>query len=131
MWSCFGFIFGSDYYVPLLDASKIKEEWPYFKMMLLHNFELPKDKNKDIFQEIFLCHKENYLNVLELATIAMLGGFSTKNIIKNKFRICLKTEMIDRLPRVGLNWDMLDIDKAMNAFIVKKQNTFKTQNSTS
>ena len=66
---------------------------------------------------IFLITGVIYLN--------FLIGFSFKNIIKNKFRNCLKTETVDKLIRVALISDDLEIDRATNYFISKKQSTFK------
>jgi len=58
-------------------------------------------------------------------TILFYLGFSLKNIIKTKYRNCLKIETVDKLLRVSLNSGSVDKVKATEFFIAKKEKTFK------
>ena len=51
-------------------------------------------------------------------------GFSAKNSMKTKFRNRLKTSTIDMLLRCILNFDLINMNDAINHFIANKQNTF-------
>ena len=51
---------------------------------------------------------------------------STKNIIKTKYRNSLSTNTVDQLPRVALNYHLLDLDEWAHYFVTTKQATFMT-----
>ena len=55
----------------------------------------------------------------------IISGLRLKNIIKTKYRNCLKSETIDKLLRVLLNSGSVDKVKATEFFIAKKEKTFK------
>jgi len=57
--------------------------------------------------------------------ISFYLGFRLKNIIKTKYRNCLKTETVDKLLRVSLSSGSVDKVKATEFFIAKKEKTFK------
>ena len=109
----------------ILQIIKTKEEnWSYFKLLLFHNFDKNVDDNETIWRQIYKIHYENYQAISDLAKIiGMIPsnscslersnnnnhksklfeiGFSTKNIIKNKFRNRLKTKTktVDMLIRI-------------------------------
>ena len=64
--------FKAEYAQPLIKAQETKDEWPYFKLMLLNNFNSDDAKNKDVWRDIFLFHQESYQNILSLIKLIWL-----------------------------------------------------------
>ena len=64
--------FKSEYKQSLINSQLIKEEWPYFKLMLVNNFEYGKDKEKDSYLEVFKNHSEGFQEILSLMKLILL-----------------------------------------------------------
>ena len=61
--------FKNDYIGPIIDVDLVKENWPYFKLLLLHNFDKNTDDNESIWRQIYKIHYENYQAISDLAKI--------------------------------------------------------------
>jgi hypothetical protein len=67
--------------------------------------------------------KEVFIDFASFNNLYLIG-FSQKNIIRSKLRNRLRTETVDKLLRVALNYEFVNINKAVDHFTSKKQSTF-------
>lgn len=56
---------GTEYISPLIDTDKVIEEWPYFKLMLVNNYDSEKEKNTNLWKDIFKNQAESFPNILK------------------------------------------------------------------
>ena len=63
---------GNQYIDPLVKSDDIKGDWPFFKLMLLHNYDKSKDSNTFIWKQIFKLHNEDYPELVNLAKIVLI-----------------------------------------------------------
>ena len=57
--------FGAKYAQPLIHSEKVKDQWPYFKLMLLHNFDREK-LSENLIGDVYKFYKEDFKELLEL-----------------------------------------------------------------
>ena len=62
--------YGAKYAQPLIHSQNVKDEWPYFKLMVLHNFDATKDK--EILSDVFRYYRNDFKNILDLLKIILL-----------------------------------------------------------
>ena len=63
---------GNQYIDSLINIDNVKGDWPYFKLMLLHNYDKSKDSNTFIWKQIFKLHYEDYPDLIDLAKIVLM-----------------------------------------------------------
>ena len=81
---------GSTYLPPLINSEKVIQEWPYFKLMLLNNFENDgKSKNKDYWKHIFRTQGGNFPQILKLAQLIFLIPSNSCSCERGKLFISL------------------------------------------
>ena len=65
-------IVDQEYYGPLLNQSKLYEQWPYFKFMILHNFMVNQLNENELWEEIFRNFTINFEEIIKLAKIILM-----------------------------------------------------------
>jgi hypothetical protein len=135
-------VVGDVSHAPLLDAAQLKAEWPQARLVLLRKAaRLGAVTSMKVFLDFYamvlldladicpvVCSLIMIMLCIPAHTAEVERGFSIQNLIKSKFRACLKVATLDTLMRVKLLGPRsIDDDGVANTAIDLEAATVKWQ----
>lgn len=114
---------------PVINSDETKAEWSYLKNVVLAE-KYPRNKLSSLWQLINTYHKEDFPNLIKLASLAITSavhtagcerGFSVQNKILNKSRNRLTITTQDQLMGVKLCSVPIDYEAVVQLWKNKKE----------
>ena len=113
---------------PMIKEDETKTGWKLLKKVVLAE-QYPRDKMTSLWQLVWKYHKEQFPNMLKLATLALTSpvhtagcerGFSTQNRILTKSRNRLSVAVQDQLMTVKLRSEAVNYNEIIQLWRSKK-----------